>query len=50
MKPFRQHVAVAIDGGGIRGVMIARALAILEQHLGKPCHDVFRLASGTSTG
>jgi hypothetical protein len=50
MKPFREHVAVAIDGGGIRGVMIARALAILEQHLGQPVHDVFRLAAGTSTG
>ncbi len=50
MKPFRPHVAIAIDGGGIRGVMIARALTILEQHLGQPVHGVFRLAAGTSTG
>ncbi len=50
MKPLRKHVAVAIDGGGIRGVMVARALAILEQELGKPVHDIFRLATGTSTG
>ena len=50
MKPFREHVAIAIDGGGIRGVMIARALAVLEEHLGKPAHDIFRLAAGTSTG
>ena len=50
MKPFRRHVAIAVDGGGIRGVMVARALAILEEHLGQTCHDVFRLAAGTSTG
>ncbi len=50
MKPFRQNVAIAIDGGGIRGVIVTRALAILEQHLGRPVHDIFRLAAGTSTG
>ncbi len=50
MKPFRRHVAIAIDGGGIRGVMVARALAILEQHLGKHVHDFCRLLAGTSTG
>lgn len=50
MKPFRENVAVAIDGGGIRGVMVARALAILEEHLGEPVYDTFRLAAGTSTG
>lgn len=50
MKPFRKHVAIAIDGGGIKGVMVARALAILEDHLGQSVHEVFRLAAGTSTG
>jgi len=50
MKPFREHVAIAIDGGGIKGVMVTRALAILEEHLGQSSHDVFRLAAGTSTG
>ncbi|MHB0857995.1 MAG: patatin-like phospholipase family protein [Anaerolineae bacterium] len=50
MQPFRRHVAIAIDGGGIRGVMVARALAMLEDHLGASCHDIFRLAAGTSTG
>jgi predicted acylesterase/phospholipase RssA len=50
MKPFREHVAIAIDGGGIKGVMVARALAILEDHLGQSVHEVFRLAAGTSTG
>jgi predicted acylesterase/phospholipase RssA len=50
MKPFRKHVAIAIDGGGIKGVIVARALAILEDHLGKSSHEIFRLAAGTSTG
>jgi hypothetical protein len=30
--------------------MVARALAILEGHLGQSSHEVFRLAAGTSTG
>jgi hypothetical protein len=50
VKPFRKNVAISIDGGGIRGVIVTRALSTLEEHLGKPVHDVFRLAAGTSTG
>jgi hypothetical protein len=50
MKPFRKHVGIAIDGGGIRGIIITRALAILEDHLGQSAHETFRLAAGTSTG
>lgn len=50
MNPFRKNVAIAIDGGGIRGVVVTRALAVLEDYLGKPAHDIFRLAVGTSTG
>ncbi|MGA2489200.1 MAG: patatin-like phospholipase family protein [Anaerolineales bacterium] len=50
MKPFRKNVAIAIDGGGIRGVIVTGALTTLERHLRKPVHDIFRLAAGTSTG
>jgi predicted acylesterase/phospholipase RssA len=50
MKPFRKNVAIAIDGGGIRGVIVTKALSLLEEQLGKPVHEVFRLAAGTSTG
>lgn len=50
MNLFREHVAIAIDGGGIRGLIVARALKILEDHLGKSLHETFRLAAGTSTG
>ncbi len=50
MKPFRKHVAIAIDGGGIRGVMVTQALAVLEEKLGFPIHSRIELAAGTSTG
>jgi hypothetical protein len=50
MKPFRKNVAIAIDGGGIRGVIVTQALAIVEAYLKQPVHDIFRLAVGTSTG
>ena len=50
MKPFRKNVAIAIDGGGIKGVIVTKALSILEQHLGLPSNQIFQLAAGTSTG
>jgi len=50
MKPLRKNVAVAIDGGGIRGVIVTRALAVLEKQLSQNVHNTFRLAVGTSTG
>ena len=50
MKPFRKNVAIAIDGGGIRGVIVTKALSILETTLGRPVHEIFRLTAGTSTG
>lgn len=54
MKEFRKNVAIAVDGGGIKGVIPAKALAMLEEHLekksGKSIHDICRLTAGTSTG
>jgi len=50
MKPLRKNVAVAIDGGGIKGVMVTKALSMLEEHLGKTCSEIFTLTAGTSTG
>ncbi|MHB8192148.1 MAG: patatin-like phospholipase family protein [Bellilinea sp.] len=50
MKPFRKNVAIAIDGGGIRGLIVTHALSILEDKLGLPVHAIARLAAGTSTG
>jgi len=50
MKPFRKNVALAVDGGGIKGVIPSRAIAILEDYLKQPAYNVFRLLVGTSTG
>ena len=50
MEPFRKNVAISVDGGGIRGVIVTKALSMLEKQLNQPLHDVFRLTAGTSTG
>ncbi len=50
MKKFRENVAIAIDGGGIRGVIVTKALTLVEQQLGKPLYEFARLTVGTSTG
>jgi len=50
MKPLRKHLALAIDGGGIRGVIVTRALTMLEEALKTPLHQVVQLSAGTSTG
>jgi hypothetical protein len=50
MKPFRKNLALAIDGGGIRGLIVTQALSILEEHLGTPIHQMAKLTVGTSTG
>lgn len=50
MKPFRKHLAIAIDGGGIRGVIATKALTMLEETLGQPLSGMTRLFAGTSTG
>ena len=41
---------LAIDGGGIRGVIPAVVLAALEREAGKPVAELFDLVAGTSTG
>jgi patatin-like phospholipase/acyl hydrolase len=50
MKPLRKNVAIAIDGGGIKGIIVAKALAMLEQALAQPMQRQVGLAAGTSTG
>jgi uncharacterized protein len=50
VKPLRKHVALAVDGGGIRGLVVTRALSLLEDHLSQPAASLFQLAVGTSTG
>jgi patatin-like phospholipase/acyl hydrolase len=46
-KPIR---VLAIDGGGIRGIIPATVLADLELRAGRPVAELFDLVAGTSTG
>ena len=39
MQPFRKNLAIAIDGGGIKGVMVTKALSMVEKQLGYPLHE-----------
>src|SRR5436305_11953922 len=41
---------LAIDGGGIRGIIPAMVLAEIERRAGRPTATMFDLISGTSTG
>ena len=41
MKPFRKNLAIAIDGGGIRGVIVTKALSMLEEKLERPLHELY---------
>ena len=50
MKPFRKNIAIAIDGGGMRGVIPIRALMKLESVMGIPLSQMAGLVAGTSTG
>src|SRR5690242_1946410 len=53
MKPLRENVALAIDGGGIKGLIVSRALMALEDELGgEPLinHPQIKILAGTSTG
>lgn len=45
--PFR---VLAIDGGGIRGLIPALVLHEFERRAGRPVHELFDLVVGTSTG
>jgi patatin-like phospholipase/acyl hydrolase len=53
---LRQHVALAFDGGGVRGIIPAMALTVIEKALngstGKPIIDSgqVKIVTGTSTG
>src|ERR1017187_3551790 len=41
---------LSIDGGGVRGIVPALALARLEEITGRPARETFSFVAGTSTG
>ena len=41
---------LSLDGGGLRGIFSAAAIAALEEDLGSPALDHFDVVTGTSTG
>lgn len=51
LPPTMSPTVLAIDGGGVRGVIPLEFLLLMQEHL-RPCaiHDVVDLALGTSSG
>jgi uncharacterized protein len=47
---MNQRRILAIDGGGVRGIIPALALEALENATGRPARDSFDFLAGTSTG
>ncbi len=45
--PFQ---ALSLSGGGYRGLFTARALQVMEEHIGAPIGQRFDLTCGTSIG
>jgi patatin-like phospholipase/acyl hydrolase len=50
MSAEEQVRILSIDGGGIRGIVPALALAEIERRTGRPACELFDLIAGTSTG
>lgn len=48
--PTAKTIILAIDGGGIKGVIPATFIRHIESSLGKPSYQLFDIIGGTSTG
>lgn len=48
--PTRKTIILAIDGGGIKGVIPATFIRHIESSLKKPSYQIFDVIGGTSTG
>jgi len=48
--PPQNRALLALDGGGIRGILTIQLLKALEEQAGAPCYRIFDLVAGTSTG
>ena len=49
LDPGKRHV-LALDGGGVRGIVTLHLLAAMEKRLGRPAAEAFDFFAGTSTG
>lgn len=49
IDPNRKTI-LSLDGGGIRGIFTLQLLKKMEEIAGIPCHELFDMVSGTSTG
>jgi hypothetical protein len=45
-----KRLILALDGGGMRGILTIQLLKALEKTAGLPCYDLFDMVAGTSTG
>lgn len=50
MKPFKKNLVIAVDGGGVRGAMVTRALRRVEEALKISLPERVQLFVGTSAG
>ncbi|MGE5108185.1 MAG: patatin-like phospholipase family protein [Sphingobacteriales bacterium] len=46
----KDRVILALDGGGMRGILTIQLLKKLEEVAGIPCYELFDMVAGTSTG
>jgi len=49
IDPQRRAI-LCLDGGGMRGILTIQLLKKLEEIAGIPCHQLFDMVAGTSTG
>ena len=47
---LKDRVILALDGGGMRGILTIQLLKKLEEVAEIPCYDLFDMVAGTSTG
>ena len=47
---YNDRVILALDGGGMRGILTIELLKKLEEIAGIPCYELFDMVAGTSTG
>lgn len=43
-------MGLSLDGGGIRGMLLATQLDYIAKHVGYPLHKIFDCIGGTSIG